>query len=301
LGPDSVIFGVDDVDACARYLEDYGLIRREGWGGGGVYEALDGTSMTIVDRSDTSLPGAATSLREVIYGVADKDTLEAIGAALSSDRQVRRDPDGSLHSVDDDGYAIGFQITIRRPILAKTHGPNIPGLPPGRPPNIVAAIDDERPRPFSLSHVVLFTRDKIKSEAFYARRLGFRTTDYFSNLGPFMRPRGSQEHHTLFLIQSDTLGLQHFTFHFADCGALLKAGWEFQRKGYASFWGPGRHILGSNFFWYFQSPFGALMELDADMDRHDDSWVPRSVHADADSSQTFLMGAADKWSPRKAH
>jgi hypothetical protein len=78
---------------------------------------------------------------------------------------------------------------------------------------------------------------------------------------------------------------------------LLKAGWEFQKKGYKSFWGPGRHIFGSNYFWYFNSPFGGLIELDADMDLHDDNWKPRHVLASADSSQTFLLQWAEKWTP----
>ena len=93
------------------------------------------------------------------------------------------------------------------------------------------------------------------------------------------------------------LWLLGFTFHVAGPNELLKAGWEFAKKGYKSQWGPGRHILGSNYFWYFNSPFGGMMEYDADMDLHDDSWVPRVVPASQDTSQTFLMQYADKWSP----
>ena len=38
------------------------------------------------------------------------------------------------------------------------------------------------------------------------------------------------------------------------------------RAGYQSFWGPGRHKFGSNWFWYFNSPLGCHVEYDADMD-----------------------------------
>ena len=68
-------------------------------------------------------------------------------------------------------------------------------------------------------------------------------------------------------------------------------------KGYQSFWGPGRHQLGSNWFWYFNSPLGCHIEYDADMDRHDDSWKPREALPGADNSQYFLLSWREKWAP----
>lgn len=305
LGPDYLIFGTDDIDACAKCVEDYGLIKVERSNTGAIYEAKDGTGVIIRKSGDTSLAAPVASdpnIRETLYGVADKATLEAIGAELSKDREVKEIRPGVLRSVDDDGYPIGFQVTTRRKLNEPHYGVNVPGQEGGRGINVIAAIDDEDIKAMSLSHVVLFTNDKVKSEKFYADRLGFRTVDVFTNLGPFMRPAGTNEHHTLFLIQRpDTLGLQHFTFHFKGANEYLKAGWEFVRKGYRSFWGPGRHILGSNYFWYFNSPFGGLIEFDADMDLHDDSWQPRFIPANEDTSQTFLMQYTEKWSPKGRH
>lgn len=302
LGPDFLIFASDDIDACAQCAEDYGLKKVERSANGAQYEALDGTGMIIRKPGDTSLPGAVAAdpnIRETLYGVGDKATLQAIGAELSKDRDVKEVRPGVLRSTDDDGYPIGFQVTTRHGTGAPRYGVNVPGQEPGRPVNVIAASNDDRPYAYSLSHVVKFTKDKVKSEQFYANRLGFRTVDVFTNLGPFMRPAGTTEHHTLFLIQRpDALGLQHFTFHFAGANELMKAGWEFVRKGYRSFWGPGRHILGSNYFWYFNSPFGGLIEFDADMDLHDDNWKPRYIPANEDTSQTFLLQYTDRWVPR---
>ncbi len=182
---------------------------------------------------------------------------------------------------------------------ARHLGFNVPGQSPGRAPNDCAAQLDEVIKPRSLSHVVYFVPDAAKAEAFY-KRLGFVTTDYFNHLGPFMRPAGTQDHHTLFMLQrmnDHMVGCNHFTFHLGSAAEVLQHGWNFEQKGYQSFWGPGRHVLGSNFFWYFNSPFGAVMEFDADMDLHDDNWVPRHVDPGADNSQIFLFNARDKWSP----
>jgi catechol 2,3-dioxygenase-like lactoylglutathione lyase family enzyme len=304
LGPDLLIFGVEDVDACIKCVTDYGLTKVESGSSGGVFEAMDGTGVLIRHASDASLaPATAPSpnIRETLYGVADKATLQAVGAELSKDREVKLLPNGAIRSVDDDGYPIGFQVTTRRAIQAPHYGINVPGQPHGRGMNVIAAIDTDRPKARSLSHVVMFTKDKVKSEKFYAERLAFRTVDTFTNLGPFMRPAGTNEHHTLFLIQAPAVGLQHFTFHYAGINEVLKGGWEFQRLGYKSFWGPGRHILGSNYFWYFNSPFGGLIEFDADMDIHDDSWKPRFMPASADTSQIFLLQYTDKWTPGGRH
>ena len=137
LGPDSLVFGVEDVAACGQYLLDYGLSRVEGGRSGGVYEALDGTGC-----------------------------------------EVRRSADGAQPS----------------PIA---------------------------PAPWI----------------------------------------GTLEHHTLFLIQ-----------------------------------GQGPMMNGLN-----NSPFGGMCENDADMDLHDDSWVPRAMAANADTSQFFLFDYKAPWSPGGEH
>lgn len=74
LGPDALVFGVDDVAACSQYLIDYGLTAV----GGGRFEAADGTAIVIAHQSDASLPpglGTASMLRQTVYGVADAATL----------------------------------------------------------------------------------------------------------------------------------------------------------------------------------------------------------------------------------
>ena len=117
--------------------------------------------------------------------------------------------------------------------------------------------------------------------------------------GQFLTPDGSLDHHTLFFIQtpSSMLGLEHFTFHMTGPTDVMKAGTRLVEKGYKSFWGPGRHIFGSNWFWYFNTPMGCHIEYDADMDQHDGEWQPREAPLGADSSQAFLLAYREKWAP----
>ncbi|HCF8181719.1 TPA: glyoxalase [Klebsiella pneumoniae] len=275
LGPDYLVFGVDDLAGCRQFLLDYGLREQEN----GFFSALDGTGVLLRERDDPSLPAALPSgsqLRETVYGVADSTTLEVIAETLRRDREVKLGADGVLRCVDDAGFALGFRVSQRQPLQREGEKINAPGDLAGRPVNQTGA----------------------RAEAFY-QRLGFVCTDRFTHVGPFLRPAGTQDHHTLFLIQAPPFmtGIEHFTFHLGGPTELMMAGSRFQQKGYQTFWGPGRHQLGSNWFWYFNSPLGCHIEYDADMDQHDDHWQPREALPGADNSQYFLLGYREKWAP----
>lgn len=296
IGPDALVFGVDDLAACGQYLTDYGL--RDV--GHGRFEALDGTAVVLRDQDDAALPpslGTSSLLRETVYGVADTATLDAIEAELRRDREVSR-RDGIVRCHDDMGFALAFQVTVRRPIALPAERVNAPGDALKRPVNALGLPADIAALPRSLSHVVYFVPDAAKAEAFY-RRLGFTCTDRFTGVGPFLRPAGTQDHHTLFMIQTPPFmkGCEHFTFHMGGPTEVLLAGTRFVEKGYQSFWGPGRHRFGSNWFWYFNSPLGCHVEYDADMDLHDDTWAPREAPMGADASQLFLFQHREKWAP----
>ncbi|MCA0871517.1 VOC family protein [Seohaeicola saemankumensis] len=298
IGPDELVFGVDDIAACHDFLTDYGLIA----GADGRYEALDGTAITIRERSDDTLPPplrTASMLRQTIWGVEDQATLDAIEAELSTDRTVTRHADGTLTCIDDCGFEIAFRITRRRKLNLPAEMINSPGAAPGRAPNVIGANEDAEARPRTLSHIVYFTPDMEAMSKFYIQRLGFVVTDRFTNTGPFLRPQANLDHHVLFMIQTPEYmqGLEHLAFHMQGPTELMLAGSRMVKKGYESFWGPGRHKFGSNWFWYFNSPLATHVEYDADMDLHDGDWTERETAMSAEASQMFLFENVDKWSP----
>lgn len=302
IGLDALVFGADDLEACGQYLVDYGLepVQVDARGAG-RYEALDGTAIVISAKDDPSLPppmGTASQLRKTVWGVADAATLDRIGAELAKDREVKRLEDGSMEATDDMGFTLGFRVAVRRALQLSGERVNAPGDAHGRGINAVAVSDAIEAKPRTLSHVVYFVPDAAKAEAFY-KRLGFRCTDRFTGVGPFMQPAGMLDHHALFMIQTPAFmkGVEHFTFHLGGPTELLHAGTRFAGKGYESFWGPGRHRFGSNWFWYFNSPLGCHVEYDADMDLHDDQWAEREVPMGADASQLFLFQHREKWAP----
>lgn len=299
IGPDTLVFGVEDTESCKKFALDYGLTQQSDT----RFVALDGTGIEIKKADDSSLPSplaTGSMLRKTIYGVKDQHTIDALKTELEKDRTVTTLDDGSIESVDDLGFVIGFQVTIRQSLEnLPAEKVNAPGSENNRAVNNIGINTDFKAQPRSLSHVVYFVPDAVKAEAFYAQRLGFITTDRFTHVGPFMRPAGTNDHHTLFFINTPPhmQGIEHFTFHMSGPTEVSQAGTALVNKGYQSFWGPGRHIFGSNWFWYFKSPFGCNIEYDADMDLHDGEWTAREAMPGADNSQAFLLQYREKWAP----
>ncbi|MCB1361754.1 MAG: VOC family protein [Rhodobacter sp.] len=302
IGPDALVFGVDDVAACAQYLVDFGLTAVDAGPDGGFFEALDGTGIEIRRRDDPSLPAAlptASMLRQQVYGVVGAADLDAIEAELKRDRRVVRLDSGAIETTDAQGFALKFQVTQRRPLNMPAERINAPGAAPGRAPNELGVQPGMPALPRTLSHQVLFVPDVAAATEFYTKRLGFVVTDVLGGAGPFLRPRANDDHHTLFFIGTPEYmkGCEHLAFHMGGPTELMVAGTRFVKKGYQSFWGPGRHKFGSNWFWYFNSPMGVHVEFDADMDKHDDSWIPRETPLTAEASQMVLFEWRPRWAP----
>ncbi len=175
IGPDALAFGVDDVGACRDYLTAFGLKPIDVDGGGGFFEALDGTGVFVRRRDDPRLPApmeTAAMLRQTIYGVADQATVNAIGDELAKDRQVERRDDGSVEAKDDHGFALKFQVTKRRVLKMEGEKVNAPGSAPQRGPNRIGVWEEMPAKPRTLSHVVCFVPDIPSAEAFYVQRPG---------------------------------------------------------------------------------------------------------------------------------
>jgi catechol 2,3-dioxygenase-like lactoylglutathione lyase family enzyme len=238
-------------------------------------------------------------LRQQVYGVRSAADLDAIEAELGKDRRVTRLSNGSIELKDDHGFELKFQVTIRRELDMPAEKINAPGAPAQRGPNELGVWEEMPALPRTLSHVVLFVPDIEIATKFYCHRLGFVITDVLTGAGPFLRPKANDDHHTLFFIRTPDYmkGCEHLAFHMGGPTELMVAGTRFVKKGYQSFWGPGRHKFGSNWFWYFNSPLGCHFEYDADMDKHDDSWVAREAPNGAEASQIVLFEYREKWSP----
>jgi catechol 2,3-dioxygenase-like lactoylglutathione lyase family enzyme len=293
IGVDYVYLGVFDMEASKQCLRDFGLHEVDHGEMGADFLAEDGTGLMVRHWEDPSLPAAVCTgpnFRDTVWGVRDAATLDQIAAELRKDREAVFGEGGRLRSHDDDGYPITFHVSQRKPIHVEAPAVNVPSLPPMRKANVIADYQS-RVRPLTLGHHVWYTLDMPKSEKFYVERLGFRVTDRFTKTGSFMRSQGCIEHHNMYLIErpGTPLGLNHIAFHVRDQLEMMRGGKQFAALGHKTAWGPGRHIFGSNNFWYFKSPFGGNLEYDADIDVVDDTWQPRETPISLQAGAYWLV------------
>ncbi len=94
LGPDELLFGVDDLEACSRYLLDYGLTRVDTVAGAARFEALDGTARIPEERHRS----VAATRDERQIDVA-RDDLPAWGRCRTPGHRRGADRGSEVHGV----------------------------------------------------------------------------------------------------------------------------------------------------------------------------------------------------------
>ena len=275
LGVQSLIYGVDDLDAAARFYDDFGLDATRRGADGVDYALEDGGTVLVRRNDDPALPPRFTTMpgvREVIWGVDSQAALDALEASLATDRTVRRDADGGLHTVDDNGIAFGLGVHARKPLDAVPSIENAPG--DIRRWNTHRRWV-KRAQPRCINHVVFGVPDVDRAMSFYAKRLGFRVSDVSRGLGVFMRCDGRSEHHSVFFLKTGIVAWHHVAFAVQNVEEVMVGADHMQRKGWSSDLGVGRHRIGSSVFYYINNPAGGMSEYSADTDYLTDQWQPR--------------------------
>jgi catechol 2,3-dioxygenase-like lactoylglutathione lyase family enzyme len=274
LGLESIVFGVDDMATACRFWDDFGLTRSSEGPDRVVFQTQDRGSIVVRPKEAGDLPAAPVdgpTAHEFIWGLKTQEEVDAIAAELASDREVRSDNDGTLHSVDDAGYAIGFTVSQRIEVELDPQEVNVPGA--ADRVNKRAKVYDQA-RPIHLSHMVILVPELEKNKDFYQNRLGFKLTDSYPGRGYFFRAGGSNEHHNLFLLNAgDDIGFHHLAFELRDIHELFGGGTHMGEKGWETHLGPGRHPISSCYFWYFKNPCGGAAEYDFDSDFITDDWT----------------------------
>jgi len=273
LGVDTIVYGAEDVAAGIKYFDDWGVPTGDRGAHGADYRLPSEQTIRVRSAGDKSLPAAVeagSTAREIIWGVDEKAMLDKLADELGRDREVKRDADGTLHTTDGIGWGIGFKLAASPKIGingGSSHGGNLNA--PFDPPHKAA--------PKRMGHVV-FNVPPDKAEqatTFYVDRLQFRFSDRSKGFGDFMRCPGSNEHHNLFFLYAGKAMFNHVAFEVSGFDEIIFGGKHMVGCGWKPDTKPGRHILGSNLFWYFKNPSGGKTEYYADMDIMDDNWKTR--------------------------
>ncbi len=121
-------------------------------------------------------------------------------------------------------------------------------------------------RPRFLSHVLVFTANLPRMLAFCEEVLGLRLSDRSADAIAFMHGAHGSDHHLLALAQSDGPGLHHTSWDVGSLDEVGEGSEQMRNAGYTEGWGLGRHVLGSNYFYYVRDPWGSFAEYSFDID-----------------------------------
>jgi catechol 2,3-dioxygenase-like lactoylglutathione lyase family enzyme len=176
------------------------------------------------------------------------------------------DPDGNLINVRNES----------KPLIAAETGVlyNHPGTPT-RPAGSRNVPEFERAAPRRLGHVLFFTPDPDRASRFYTEVLGFKVSDRVPGVLAFLRC--TTDHHNLAFAKSTHRGFHHASYEVGGFDEIGMGAMWMRERGWQPAWGLGRHVIGSNVFYYIKDPWGSYAEYFHDIDYipEDFAWEPR--------------------------
>ena len=223
---------------------------------------------------------------EVRVACSTEEDLSTIARALSDLGLVVERGEGRLSIVDP---VLSHTVTVEVGEAAPLTPPppralNAPGIL-GRPDRrSEIATRESVPNPRRFGHVVFGSPDPQRSVAFYVDGLGFRVSDTLPDAGATFL-RCSKDHHNLLILPAPVACMNHYAIEMDDVdGVGLRGAEVVGERNDASIYGIGRHVVGSNIFWYLLDPSGGMFELFTDMDQitDDDRWDREIRRADWD-------------------
>ena len=288
---ESVVYGVDDLDECARFFVDFGLELVEKSDTEVVLTTQVAQRLVLKRIDDPSLPPSVeevSGIREVVWGVGTQEALDALVADLRTDREVTVDENGVAHTHDETGFGLALAVTSPEHVDYDPRRYNSRGHVErwNQPHGPIADI-----RPIRMCHVALNIPKAGKDEAidFYLDRLNFRAVDIVKPMGVFMQIEGDDDQHNFLLChRPDRAGTNHVSFEVSGFDDVIEGGNHMIQKGWREARRLGRHTVGSNVFRFVHCPAGGRVEYAADMDRVDDSY-PTRVHEETPPHHIWVL------------
>lgn len=287
-GIERVVYGVEDLDVCTRYFDDFGLPLIERGEDESLFELEEGSFVILRPLARATVPGqelVGYGVQQVYWGVPDQAHFDRAVRRLRKATNVSVDTAGVAHFFDCDGIACALKVFDRRTVF---------GAPD--PLNSLGTINrlnqhrkwKTRARPKTIQHVVFQVPNPQASWEWYRDHLNFRLTDVQEGFGVFARAPGTTDHHNIYWLKADLpfpgldgkTRFNHVNYCVEDLDEVMIGANYMERKGWPkSIWGLGRHRIASSVFMYLPCPAGGDAEYGADSDALDDAWIPRRWNA----------------------
>jgi catechol 2,3-dioxygenase-like lactoylglutathione lyase family enzyme len=259
---DHVDFEVPNLDDAERFYRAFGLETSHVAGSLEVRASGDPRPWLFVHR------GASVSkrLRYVSFGIFADDLPRfrerAASLGVTTIAPLAAHDAESLWFRDLHGVAVELRAAPKRtPDHAAPRGEPPPRIDRAAP--LRSATQPVKPR--RLSHALLFTPDLTASVHFYTAMLGLRLSDDAGAVA-FMHAAHGSDHHVLAFAASTGPGLHHLAWVVDSLEDVGLGAMQMGEAGFPRGWGVGRHVLGSNYFYYVRDPWGSYCEYSFDID-----------------------------------
>nr|WP_232307260.1 VOC family protein [Sphingomonas sp. Y57] len=246
-----------DLAEGARFFEAFGLDVRE------QHDRVELRSVGSSHLWGTLLGGSRKRLRSIRFGAFEKD-MPALERKLRDCQMASPEPSSNgLWACTPDGLAVEVAVADKSSPASKSSFDLAPRFDASRGTGPRSRVAQVRPR--RLAHLAIHTDDVQAAMDFYAR-LGIRLSDRSGNDVAFLHAPHGSDHHLIALGRSDGPGLHHSSWDVATIDEVGQGAAQMADAGYPRGWGVGRHVLGSNYFYYVRDPWGSWAEYSADMD-----------------------------------
>ena len=284
---EQVVFTVPDIAVTEKFYTAFGLdVRRSGNQLELYTHGHPHCWMRVVAN------GQPKALQYLSFGIYAEDEaafaekIVSAGIACEPHPLGRR---GGLWLRSSDGVAM--QLLVAPKVSPSQKSPKSPLRPEARR-EAAAPMRSQSARvlPRWLSHVLLFSPDVSRMVDFCAEALGLRLSDRSGGLVAFLHTPHGSDHHLLAFVQSGATGLHHTSWDVGSLDEVGEGSEQLRNAGFPDGWGLGRHVLGSNYFYYARDPWGSFAEYSDDID-----FVPASedwVSGDYPPEDSFYL-----WGP----
>jgi len=253
---------VPDLAVAHRFYKSFGLDIEEQGASIALRTASQPHEWGIISE------GERKSLRYLSFGVFEEDfhpfrqRLERAGiqrldppAGIERDGLWFRDPDGIL-----------LEVRVREKVspnekLVFTYA----SVPAGQR-GVLGRSSFPEVRPRRMSHVLVFTTDIGRAIRFYHEVIGLRLSDRSGEFVAFMHGIHGSDHHMLAFGKAPAPGFHHVSWNVDTIDQVGVGAMQMADRGFSAGWGTGRHVLGSNYFFYVRDPWGSYSEYACDID-----------------------------------
>ncbi len=267
-----ILVSIPDIEPAEKFYTAFGLnVKRQGQQVDLYTHGHAHRWMSVVAN------GQPKALQYIGFGIfqadeaAFRNKIDAAGLACGPHPLAKP---GGIWLASPDGTVM--QLVVADKVSPHQKSPK--SAPRGMPRLLASApmrSQSSQVQPRWLSHVLLFSGDVSRMVLFCENMLGLRLSDRSGDLVAFTHTPHGSDHHLLAFVKSAGPGLHHTSWDVGSLDEVGEGSEQLRAAGYPDGWGVGRHVLGSNYFYYARDPWGSFAEYSYDIDfvASDKDWV----------------------------